>query len=52
MKPRNNSEVRKAYLKFAAYLRACVEFFRLVNEIVFISLCRFNFCLFLKDIRR
>ena len=26
MKPRNNSEVRKAYLKFAAYLMACVIF--------------------------
>ena len=26
MKPKNNSEVRKAYLKFAAYLMACVIF--------------------------
>ena len=26
MKPRNNSEVRKAYLKFAAYLMVCVIF--------------------------
>ena len=51
MKPRNNSEVRKAYLKFAAYLMAFVLFF-VFFFFLQIDICRFNFCLFLKDIRR